>query len=75
MKKVLFATTNESKVKRFSRELLELGIEVVNLKDINLKLKIEENGTTPIENALIKAREAYKITKMPVIGMDDSLYL
>lgn len=28
-----------------------------------------------IENALIKARECYKKTNMPSIGMDDTLYL
>lgn len=75
MKKILFATTNESKSKRFSKELLEKGIEILNLKDLNLILSVEETGKSPIENALIKAREAYKITKIPVIGMDDSLYL
>ncbi len=75
MKKILFATTNESKSKRFSGELLENGIEVFSLKDINLKLDIKEDGKDIIENALIKAREAYRISNMPTIGMDDSLYL
>lgn len=75
MKKILFATTNESKSKRFSGELLENGIEVFSLKDINLKLDIKEDGKDVIENALIKAGEAYRISNMPTIGMDDSLYL
>ncbi len=75
MKKILFATTNESKSKRFSKGLLKKNIEVLNLKDLNLVLNVEENGKDPIENALIKAREAYNKLKMPVIGMDDSLYL
>lgn len=75
LKKVLFATTNESKSKRFSKELLKNGIKVINLKDINLILNTEENGKDVVDNALIKAREAYKKVKMPTIGMDDSLYL
>lgn len=75
MKKILFATTNESKLKRFSKQLLENNIEILSLNDLNLKLTAEENGKDAIENALIKAREAHKITKMSVIGMDDSLYL
>lgn len=75
MKKILFATTNESKSKRFSGELLENGIEVFSLKDLNLKLDIKEDGKDVIENALIKAREAYRISNMPTIGMDDFLYL
>lgn len=75
MKKILFATSNQSKSKRFSKGLLEKGIEVVSLKDIDIKLNIEENGNTAIENALIKARECYNMTKMPSMGMDDTLFM
>lgn len=75
MKQILFATGNETKSKRFSKELLEKEIDVISLKDLNIKLTDEENGKDAIENALIKAREAYKKANMPVIGMDDSLYL
>ena len=75
MKKIVFATSNETKSKRFSKGLLKKGIEVLSLKDIDLKLNIEEDGSSVIDNALIKARECYKKTKMPSIGMDDSLYM
>ena len=75
MKKLLFAATNESKLNRFSEELLENDIELVSLKSFNLDLNIEENGKNVIENALLKAKEAYKLTKIPVIGMDDSLLM
>ena len=44
MKKVLFATGNETKAKRFSKGLQEKGIEVITLKDINEDIEIEENG-------------------------------
>ena len=75
MKQIIFATTNESKSKRFSKGLGELGIEVLSLKDIDVKLDVEEDGSTAIENALIKARECYKKTKKPSMGMDDTLYM
>lgn len=75
MKKILFATTNQSKLKRFSKGLLENEVEIVSLKDLNLELNVDENGNNVIENALVKARAAYQLTKMPVMGMDDSLYL
>lgn len=75
MKKVLFATSNISKVNRFQEKLKERGIELISLKDLNLSLEVEENGKDAVENAVLKAREAYKITKMPVIAMDDNLYL
>ena len=75
MKQIIFATSNESKSKRFSKGLKELGIEVLSLKDIDIKLDVKEDGNTAIENALIKARECYRKTKMPSMGMDDTLYI
>ena len=75
MKKVLFATGNQSKINRFKEKLLKNDIELLSLKDLNINIDIEENGKTAIENALIKARAYYKETHMPVIGMDDTLYL
>ena len=75
MKQIIFATTNQSKSKRFSKGLKELGIEVLSLKDIDVKLDIEEDGSTAIENALLKARACYKKTKKPCMGMDDTLYM
>ena len=75
MKQIIFATSNESKAKRFSKGLKEHGIEVLSLKDIDIKLDVEENGDSAIENALIKARECYRLTKKPCMGMDDTLYM
>ena len=75
MKKILFATGNPSKAKRFSKGLLEKGIEVITLKDIDAEVEVEENGKNAIENALIKARAYSKIVDIPVFAMDDNLYL
>lgn len=73
--KIVFATNNQAKSKRFSNGLLKYNIEVVSLKDLNINLDVVENGTTAIENALLKARECFKRTGIPTIGMDDTLYL
>ena len=73
--KVLFATTNPSKVKRFKEELEKRNIEIISLNDIDIKLEIEENGKNAIENAYIKAKAYYDLTKIPTIGMDDNLYI
>ena len=75
MKQIIFATTNESKSKRFSKGLKKYGIEVLSLKDIDIKLDIKEIGNNAIENVLIKARECYRLTKKPCMGMDDTLYM
>lgn len=75
MKKVLFATENESKAKRFKNGLLKNGIEILTIKDINKKIDICENGKDAIENALIKARTYASVQDYPVFAMDDSLYI
>lgn len=75
MKKVLFATENESKAKRFKDYLLKNGIEMITINDIENKIEIEENGKDAIENALIKARTYAKSLDLPVFAMDDNLYI
>lgn len=75
MKKVLFATGNESKAKRFQKGLLEKGIEIITLNDIENNISVEENGKNAIENALIKARAYENTCKLPVFAMDDNLYI
>ena len=75
MKKVLFATENESKVKRFKNGLLEKNIEIISLNNIDTKVEVIENGKNAIENALIKARAYAKVSDLPVFAMDDNLYI
>lgn len=75
MRKIVFATNNPTKAKRFSKDLLKYDIEVLSLNDLKLNLNVEESGKNAIENALIKARSCYNKVKIPTIGMDDTLYL
>lgn len=56
MRKVLFATENESKAKRFKNGLLKNNIEIITINNIEQKVEVDENGKNAIENALIKAR-------------------
>ena len=75
MKRVLFATENESKAKRFKNRLLKNNIEIITINDIKRKVDIEENGKNAIENAIIKARLYAKLYDLPVFAMDDNLYI
>lgn len=75
MKKVLFATENASKAKRFKDKLLKNNIEIITINDLSEKISVEENGKDAIENALIKARAYSKIENIPVFAMDDNLYI
>lgn len=73
--KVLFATTNPAKIRRYKDALEEKGIELITIKDLDFKLNIEENGKDANENAYIKAKAYYDATKIPTIGMDNSLFI
>ena len=73
--KVLFATTNPAKVRKYKKALEEKGIELITIKDLDFKLDIDENGKNAIENAYIKAKAYYEETKIPTLGMDVSLII
>ena len=75
MKEVLFATTNPAKVKSYKEELKKIGIELKTIKDLDINIDVEENGKNAIENACIKAKAYYNVTKMPTIGMDNNLFI
>ena len=73
--KVLFATTNPAKIKKYTEKLEKRNVEVLTLKDLGLNIKPEETGKNAIENAYIKAKAYYDETKITTIGMDNALYI
>jgi XTP/dITP diphosphohydrolase len=72
MSKIVLATGNQGKVKELTHLLGEQAIEIVPQSDFNVP-DIAETGTTFIENAIIKARHAAKITGLPAIADDSGL--
>jgi len=74
--KLIYGTTNKSKI-QFMRERIEpLGIEILSLADVSApKLNIKENGNSPQENAKIKALAYYDALKMPLFSADSGLYI
>ena len=73
--KVLFATTNPAKIKKYADKLKEKNIEVLTIKDLGINLKPEETGKNAIENAYIKAKGYYDATRITTIGMDNNLFI
>lgn len=73
MKKTLvLATGNQGKVNELAQMLSPLAINVVPQSDFNVP-EVPETGTTFVENAIIKARHAAKITGLPAIADDSGL--
>lgn len=56
MKKIIFATGNEGKMKEIRMILEDLGLPVYSMKEAGIEVAIEENGQSFAENAIIKAR-------------------
>lgn len=46
MKKILFATTNEGKMREIRMIMEGSGYEITSLKDAGIKVDIDENGST-----------------------------
>lgn len=71
---IIVATKNAHKVEEMSAMLSDLGdIELVTMKNAGLDEEIEENGTTFMENALIKARFVCKALGKPALADDSGL--
>ncbi|MDC3315407.1 RdgB/HAM1 family non-canonical purine NTP pyrophosphatase [Candidatus Thioglobus sp.] len=71
MKKIILATGNLGKVRELNA-MLKGHYSVVSQKDLQVK-EVPETGTSFIENALIKARNASLQTKLPALADDSGL--
>ena len=73
MKKIIFATGNQDKMREIREIMGDLDTEILSLKDAGIVLDVEENGTTFEENAMIKARAAAEKTDAIVLADDSGL--
>lgn len=67
------ASNNKNKVVEIKSFLSDIFEDVKSLKEMNIDIEIEENGSTFFENALIKAKAIAQITNMPAIADDSGL--
>lgn len=70
--KIVLATGNQGKLRELVSLLADLPIEIVPQSQFDLP-EAEETGTTFVENAIIKARHAAKLTGLPAIADDSGL--
>ncbi|OSN10636.1 non-canonical purine NTP pyrophosphatase [Lonsdalea iberica] len=72
MQKVVLATGNAGKVRELADLLADFGLDIVAQTDLGVDAA-EETGLTFIENAILKARHAARITGLPAIADDSGL--
>ena len=70
--KIVLATGNQGKVKELGAMLEALNIQVLPQSQFNVP-EVAETGTTFVENAIIKARHAAKVTGLPAIADDSGI--
>ena len=72
MKDILLASGNKGKVNELKEMLAPFGLNVIPQSQFQVE-DVPETGTTFIENAIIKARHAAKVTGLPCIADDSGL--
>lgn len=70
---IVFATGNEGKMREIRQILEGMDVEILSMKQAGITADIIENGTTFMENAVIKARAVAAKTDHIVIADDSGL--
>ena len=71
--RIIFATSNEGKMKEVRMILADLGLEILSLKEAGIHADIVEDGKTFEENACIKASAIQKLAGGIVLADDSGL--
>lgn len=70
---MIFATTNQGKVKEIKEILGDIGEEILSLKEAGINVNIVEDGKTFEENAIIKAKAIMELTGQMALADDSGL--
>ena len=73
MKEIIFATTNQNKVREVGMMCNNPDLKLLTLKDIGLDVDIVEDGSTFEENAIIKAKTIMEMTGKIALADDSGL--
>ena len=71
--RIIFATSNEGKMKEVRMILADLGLEILSMKETGILADIVEDGKTFEENACIKAGQIQKLAGGIVLADDSGL--
>jgi XTP/dITP diphosphohydrolase len=72
MNRIVVASSNRGKLAEIRDVLADSGIELVAQSDFGIG-DAEETGTTFVENALLKARHASRLSGLPALGDDSGI--
>lgn len=73
---LIFGTGNHGKFMMMKDFLEELNVDLIGLDDLaGVEESPEESGSTPLENARMKAEYYYRIFQKPVFSCDSGFYI
>lgn len=73
--RLIYGTGNPAKLSAMQKRLSGFDLEIVGLKDLDIEIpEVPETGSTPLENAYLKATAYYKLLMEPVFSCDSGLY-
>ena len=73
--RILFATHNQHKLREIQEILCDFPGTILCAKDLGMDQEVEENGTSFLENAEIKARALYNFAKAQGLLEEDDLVM
>ena len=73
MKKIIFATGNQNKMKEIREILADMDVEIVSMKEAGIHADIVEDGNSFEENAEIKAKTICEMTGEITLADDSGL--
>lgn len=71
-KQIVLASANKGKLKELQSQLAELAVEIIPQSQFAI-VDADETGLSFVENAIIKARHAAKLSGLPAIADDSGL--
>lgn len=71
--KIVLASNNEHKLRELRAILSDLGMDVVPMRELDIHIEPDENGTSFEENSYIKAKAILDVCHMPTIADDSGL--
>ena len=72
-KSIIIASNNKHKVEEIKSKFSRLNINILSQSEAGYSLEVEETGSTFSENAVLKARALYEVSKKPVMADDSGL--
>lgn len=72
---IVYGTTNPAKIAWMKKRLKNLNVDIIGIGELEHSLpEVCEDGKDPLENAIKKAKEYYRVIRRPVFSADSGVF-